>query len=211
MKSKLGKIKQQFLIIIVVILAAGDLMIALSNRQLSLKLLPIFLAIVFALMLIVWKAKPLSKLYFCVSALSACFIIGWLISALHIISYKITIYYSMGIKIAGVPIILSLVWAIATLSIYHIFNLTYMNRANKIALVVLLCLCVTTVVDKFAFRYDIWQFNTSLERIVSYIIWAGVASFAIIIMDKLFDKDKSILLASIAPILTIYFWLMTII
>ncbi len=177
-----------------------------------LKLTPIVIASIAALMIIFWDNNPKTKIYLVLAVMAIGTIAEYIGVHTGFIFGEYKYSSVIGFLIWGVPFIIGLLWFIVSLSAWQIANLGKTSTINKILLASGLMVMLDLVLEQFATSYNLWTWKNGLVPILNYVTWFVLALIITSIFSK-FDKSKkiSIFNASILPILALYFWLMLIV
>lgn len=204
--------EQAVLIIVSIFLLAGVVQQAIGLTYV-LKLTPIILATVTALMIIFWGIEPRKKVILSFIVI----FIGILVETIGVKTGLLFGDYSyglvLGFKLFGVPLAIGVTWLMVTMSAWQIA--TYdksLNIYKSYTLAGLLIIMFDLVLEQFAITYGLWRWAGNTVPIYNYFSWLFVSLIIFYIYYKLSPKwQPSIFIAGILPLMSVFFWLMLII
>lgn len=207
------KYKEQIMLgLLGFLLIAGVVQYALGLTYV-LKLTPIIIALITAVMLIFWGIEPKKK----VMLSFAVIIIGITVEIIGVKTGLLFGDYSygavLGYKILGVPFVIGITWLLVTMSAWQIALLNdSLNIYKKFALAGLLVIMFDLVLEQFAITYGLWVWVDNSVPLFNYVTWWVVSFVIFIIYHRLAPKwQPSIFVAGILPLMAIFFWLMLLI
>ena len=126
------------------------------------------------------------------------FLAGWLV---HLLGYHSGFPFgnyqygpSLGFRIAGVPIIMGVLWVILVYCAGSITRKIPMVKVGKAMIGALLIVLMDVTIEPAALRYDFWDWYGQQVPLVNYIAWF-VISFIMLIIFHLTRFRKSNLVA----------------
>lgn len=187
---------------------AGVIQYALELTYI-LRLMPIFLAVMAAIMLVVWKAPPRTKAALAVSVVVTGYIIeligvhtGWLFG-------DYTYGTTLGVKMFGVPVTIGLTWLMVTLSAWHIVGYGNLKTLHKFLLAGALVVMLDLILEQFAVSFGLWSWRGGDIPLYNYICWFGFSQLFFGLYHIFIKKFvPNIFVASLLPMMAIFFWLM---
>lgn len=139
------------------------------------------------LTLIFWNSPKLSNLLF---ALIIPFFIGMFTEYLGVnfgLIFGIYQYgQSLGYKIAGVPLMIGVNWAILVYCTAAIVKKIHKNLIISSILGAVLMVALDVIIEVSAPRFDFWQFKDGIIPLQNYIGWLGTAFIAHILFQKVY-------------------------
>jgi putative membrane protein len=201
--------QQQILIGIVAFMMLAGAVQHVFGLTYVLRLFPIFLAILTAIVLLVQDLPPRRK----AAMVLIVVISGFLVELIGIHSGLIFGNYTygsvMGYKIWGVPLTIGLTWLLVTLSAWNIVQYGKIPKAQKFILAGMLVVTLDLVLEQFAISAGLWAWSGGEIPIYNYVCWFLVGQMYFGLYNYLFKKFiPSIFVASLLPMMACFFWLM---
>jgi putative membrane protein len=132
------------------------------------------------IILILWNIDDFSKKV--LVAFSIPFVIGFLTEFLGVNFGLIFGSYSygdnLGLKIAGVPLIICLNWAVLTIITADLSSLIHKNTIVQSLLGGLIMMLLDIIIEVSAPRLDFWEFENNSIPLKNYIAWFIIGSIA---------------------------------
>lgn len=157
---------------------SGILGILSSNSDWFLKLTPINLSMY--VILIIWNTKNLRNTF--LLAFFIPFIIGFITEYLGVNYGLIFGSYSygdnLGLKLAGVPLMICVNWAVLTIITADISSIIHKNIFVQSLLGGFIMMLLDCMIEVSAPRFDFWVFENSVIPIKNYIAWFIIGSIA---------------------------------
>lgn len=200
-----------FVAITAFILFAGFLQVAFGLSYV-LRVLPILLTVLVSIAVIFWDAPIKPKLI----ASGIVVVSTYILEVIGVNTGLLFGDYSysnlLGFKLFGVPVTIGLTWLLVTLSAWHIvaFNKNT-TTLQKFLLGGVLVVMFDLILEQFATAYGLWAWKGDIP-LYNYICWfvIGIGCFAV--FKWLTPKfTPSIYIASLLPLMGIFFWLMLVI
>ena len=174
-----------------------------------LRLTPVVIGIIAALVMLYWHAPPRRK----ASLIMVAFLVGFIAEIVGVNTGLLFGDYTygsvMGLKIAGVPILIGITWALVTIAAWQIVSMSPYSRGAKIFLAACLVVIFDLILEQYATAFGLWQWDGGIIPLKNYISWFIVAA-AITTSYSLVAKQSkpNIYGACVLPVLALYFWLM---
>lgn len=171
--------------------------------------MPIFLAIMAAIMLIVWQAPPRAKVALAASVVVTGYIIELIGVHTHIIFGNYSYGSAMGYRLWGVPVTIGITWLMVTLSAWHIVQFGKLKTYQKFLLAGLLVIMLDLILEQFAVSYGLWAWRGGDIPLYNYICWFGFSQLFFAMYHFFIKKFvPNIYIASLLPMMATFFWLM---
>ena len=174
-----------------------------------LPLTPIMLAVLTALVLLVWDLSPRKKAILVTSVIVS----GFIIELIGVHSGFLFGDYNygtvLGFRLAGVPITIGLTWFLVTLSAWHIVGFGQLSIRNKFLLAGALVVMFDLVLEQFAVASGLWAWQGGTIPLYNYICWFLLSELFFFVYYR-FTKlaEPSLFIAGQLPLMAIFFWLM---
>jgi putative membrane protein len=185
---------------------SGILGILSSNSEWFLKLTPINLSMY--VILILWNIDDFSKKV--LVAFSIPFVIGFLTEFLGVNFGLIFGSYSygdnLGLKIAGVPLIICLNWAVLTIITADLSSLIHKNTIVQSLLGGFIMMLLDIIIEVSAPRLDFWEFENNTIPLKNYIAWFIIGSIAHYLYRQINIKTNKKVSIHIFVAITIFFF-----
>lgn len=196
----------------IILLLATSVVAAAFNFDTILNLTPILLAVIAAIMLVIWDAPLKRKL----ATLGGIIIAGYLVELIGVHTGLLFGDYSygtiMGFRLWGVPIVIGLTWFIVTLSAWHIARFGKQSQQSSFLLAAGLVLMFDLLLEQFATVYGLWSWQDGSVPLYNYVCWFVLSLVAFWVYHRFTRKaEPSIFIAGQLPVLAVYFWLMILI
>lgn len=212
MKKHWQDYKQQTLLIVTTSLLLLDTIFVKLGYDFAVKIIPILMAIIASICLIYWQTKVNKKAVGFLVFLLAWFLTEVLLTKVVLNNSEFSYGILFGFKLLGIPIVIGLMWFSAFLSSITIVSYGDINNIKKYTLAVFLMLMFTMTFNQFASVFNILQWANGRVSFIYYLIWILFSLTVIFIIDKHVKINKpSIYIASILPVMSIYFWLLALI
>jgi hypothetical protein len=167
------------------------------------------MAAIVSICLFYWQAKVNKKIIGFFAFISSWFLTEILIVKIVFDTNEFSYGSLLGFKMLGVPIAIGLIWFIAFLSSISITSYGNLNNVKKYSLAAFLILMFTLTFHQFAGSFNILQWVGGQAPFIFYLIWALFSLTAVFLIDKYVKINRpSIFIASMLPVLSIYFWLL---
>lgn len=157
---------------------SGILGILSSNSEWFLKLTPINLSMY--VILIIWCAKHIRNTF--LLAFFIPFVIGFITEYLGVNYGLIFGSYSygdnLGLKLAGVPLMICVNWAVLTIITADISSILHKNIFAQSLLGGFIMMLLDLMIEVSAPRFDFWAFENSVIPIKNYVAWFIIGSIA---------------------------------
>ena len=185
---------------------SGILGILSTYSDWFLKLTPINLSMY--VILILWNIDDFSKKV--LVAFSIPFVIGFLTEFLGVNFGLIFGSYSygdnLGLKIAGVPLMICLNWAVLTIITADLTSILHNNTVVQSLLGGFIMMLLDIMIEVSAPRFDFWEFENSIIPIKNYIAWFVIGSIAHYLYRQTNIKTNKKLSIHIFVAITIFFF-----
>ena len=185
---------------------SGILGILSTYSDWFLKLTPINLSMY--VILILWNIDDFSKKV--LVAFSIPFVIGFLTEFLGVNFGLIFGSYSygdnLGLKIAGVPLMICLNWAVLTIITADLSSILHNNTVVQSLLGGFIMMLLDIMIEVSAPRFDFWEFENSIIPIKNYIAWFVIGSIAHYLYRQTNIKTNKKLSIHIFVAITIFFF-----
>ena len=185
---------------------SGILGILSTYSDWFLKLTPINLSMY--VILILWNIDDFSKKV--LVAFSIPFVIGFLTEFLGVNFGLIFGSYSygdnLGLKIAGVPLMICVNWAVLTIITADLSSLLHNNTVVQSLLGGFIMMLLDIMIEVSAPRFDFWEFENSIIPIKNYIAWFVIGSIAHYLYRQTNIKTNKKLSIHIFVAITIFFF-----
>ena len=157
---------------------SGILGILSSNSEWFLKLTPINLSMY--VILIIWCAEHIRNTF--LLAFFIPFVIGFITEYLGVNYGLIFGSYSygdnLGLKLAGVPLMICVNWAVLTIITADISSILHKNIFVQSLLGGFIMMLLDLMIEVSAPRFDFWAFENSVIPIKNYVAWFIIGSIA---------------------------------
>lgn len=157
---------------------SGILGILSSNSEWFLKLTPINLSMY--VILIIWSAEHIRNTF--LLAFFIPFVIGFITEYLGVNYGLIFGSYSygdnLGLKLAGVPLMICVNWAVLTIITADISSILHKNIFAQSLLGGFIMMLLDLMIEVSAPRFDFWAFENSVIPIKNYVAWFIIGSIA---------------------------------
>ncbi len=185
---------------------SGILGILSTYSDWFLKLTPINLSMY--VILILWNIDDFSKKV--LVAFSIPFVIGFLTEFLGVNFGLIFGSYSygdnLGLKIAGVPLMICVNWAVLTIITADLSSILHNNTVVQSLLGGFIMMLLDIMIEVSAPRFDFWEFENSIIPIKNYIAWFVIGSIAHYLYRQTNIKTNKKLSIHIFVAITIFFF-----
>ena len=167
----LDKLRIPLLILVALTLTGGLVAIPLLHSKVSFGWFPILILLICALLLVLYHKGNRKRI---ILALTIVGIMGWVVEAIGVNSVSIFGYYTfgerLGPKIFGVPLLVSVGWAMVA---YMAFLATSMLPLNNRRLTASAGLMVffDIMLEPSASRLGLWQFKNNDVPFQNYVVW----------------------------------------
>ena len=208
-KSIWGDNRDNVLVIISAIILLADVIAQWMGFAPAAKLLPLILAVFVGLGLYYWEESSRKKVLILVVAILASFLIGLIDLKIYFPFGHSSFGSVLGFKVLGVPFGLGLLWLLATISAWQIVNFGRLTRFNKYFLAGGLAIMFSLVLEQFASSFSLWSWRSGQMPALNFAGWLALSGVTFYLYDRYLKPLKpSLYLASLLPMLSIYFWLM---
>jgi putative membrane protein len=82
---------------------------------------------------------------------------------------------ALGYQLLGVPLIISINWAMLICAGIRIVSSTFANKLTVLIVAALLVTGIDLLIEQVASKLDFWQFETGVPDLHNYLGWIGVA------------------------------------
>ncbi len=138
------------------------------------------LSLLLSFFMLIWHVKPLNLKF--IIALSIPFVIGFVAEALGVnfglIFGNYTYGNNLGVKIAGVPLLICFNWALLTIATADVAKYISKNIWIKALIAAALMTGIDVILEVSAPRFDFWEFENGIVPIQNYIGWFCTAFLA---------------------------------
>jgi len=185
---------------------SGILGILSTYSDWFLRLTPINLSMY--VILILWNIDDFSKKV--LVAFSIPFVIGFLTEFLGVNFGLIFGSYSygdnLGLKIAGVPLIICLNWAVLTIITADLSSLIHKNTIVQSLIGGFIMMLLDIIIEVSAPRLDFWEFENNTIPLKNYIAWFIIGSIAHYLYRQINIKTNKKVSIHIFVAITIFFF-----
>jgi putative membrane protein len=177
-----------------------------------LKLTPLFIGIMAALVVLFWGIDHAIRLKVSLIAIT----IGMIAEIIGVNTGLLFGDYSyspqaLGIKIFGVPLLVGIMWLLVTVSAWQIVQLGSFGRWPTIIMASWIVVIFDLLLEQYATAFGLWSWQGGVIPLLNYISWYFVSTIIFISYSYLIKANKvSIYGLSSIPLMMIYFWLMLI-
>ena len=189
-------------------LLAGAVQVAFDISYV-LTLTPVLLALITAMMLVVWDVALRTKTLIAAAVLVAGYVVeligvhtGWLFG-------DYTYGTGLGFKAFGVPLAIGLAWFIVTLSAWHIVGFGKRRGIVSFLLAGGLVVMFDLLLEQFAIVYGLWSWQGGDVPLYNYLCWFGISLVFFGLYQRFTRKaEPSLFIAGQLPLLALFFWTM---
>ena len=157
---------------------SGILGIMSSASAIFLALTPLYLSLNFIIILFSLKDNPNRVIL----AISIPIFLGFITEVLGV---NFDLFYgsytygeNLGLKIYGVPLVISLNWCLLTIVSADVAKLIAQNKGIRILIGALIMVLLDFLIEISAPRFDFWVFKDEIVPLQNYFAWFIVASIA---------------------------------
>ncbi len=174
-----------------------------------LALTPVVIGILTAVTLLYWSAPARPKAALFIIAFS----IGMIAEIIGINSGVLFGDYAygsaLGLKIAGVPLLIGITWALVTVAAWQLVSFSGFSRLAKVLLAAGVIVMFDLVLEQYATAFGLWQWQDGIIPLKNYITWFVVGTILLSLYAKYSKQDKPSLYGATAlPLIALYFWCM---
>lgn len=112
---------------------------------------------------------------------------------------------NLGVKIAGVPIIIAINWAIVTIGAAHCSALLSINKITRMIIAAFLMVLFDFILEPVAIKSDFWKWEGGIIPIYNYFCWFFVGLFLQIIYFSKIKHNSNKVIIALFLIMTIFF------
>ena len=185
---------------------SGILGILSSNSEWFLKLTPINLSMY--VILIIWCAEHIRNTF--LLAFFIPFVIGFITEYLGVNYGLIFGSYSygdnLGLKLAGVPLMICVNWAVLTIITADISSILNKNIFVQSLLGGFIMMLLDLMIEVSAPRFDFWAFENSVIPIKNYVAWFIIGSIAHYLYRQINTNTNKKVSIHIFVAITIFFF-----
>jgi putative membrane protein len=204
--------KQQISVVLTAVFLTLGVLQYLIGWQYVLKLTPLVIGIITALVVLFWDINYMQRLKASIVAI----LIGFTAEVIGVNTGLLFGEYqysnqALGLKILGVPILVGIMWLLVSASAWQIALLGNFNKWLTVILASAITVMFDLVLEQYATAYGLWTWQGGEIPLLNYVSWFFV-SMLIFVCFKFIIKDNKVSLYGVSalPIMMIYFWLMLI-
>ena len=112
---------------------------------------------------------------------------------------------NLGVKIAGVPVIIAINWAIVTIGAAHCSALLSANKLARMIIAAFLMLLFDFILEPVAIKSGFWNWEGGLIPAYNYICWFFIGLFLQIIYFSKIKHDSNKVIISLFLLMTVFF------
>jgi bisanhydrobacterioruberin hydratase len=112
---------------------------------------------------------------------------------------------NLGVKIAGVPVIIAINWAIVTIGAAHCSALLSANKLARMIIAAFLMLLFDFILEPVAIKSGFWNWEGGLIPAYNYICWFFIGLFLHIIYFSKIKHDSNKVIIALFLIMTVFF------
>ena len=112
---------------------------------------------------------------------------------------------NLGVKIAGVPVIIAINWAIVTIGAAHCSALLSANKLARMIIAAFLMLLFDFILEPVAIKSGFWNWEGGLIPAYNYICWFFIGLFLQIIYFSKIKHDSNKVIIALFLIMTVFF------
>jgi putative membrane protein len=209
MRKIWAEYEQEVLIVSVSLVLLLDVLAFGLGYGFAVKALPVLITLIAALILFVWQTQPLSKVKIACAVIIGSYLITLIATKADALLAGISYGNILGLKILGVPFVMGILWLLISISSWHIVNFGNLSTVKKYILGIFIILMFDLILEQSAAALSLWSWQHGQILLSNYFIWSLIALLTFLIIDRISRKFKpSLFIASLLPVLSIYFWLM---
>lgn len=191
-----------------ILLFAGVVQYVLGLRYV-LALTPVAIGILTAVTLVYWSAPARTKVTLFIIA----FAVGMIAEIIGINSAILFGDYTygsvLGLKIAGVPLLIGITWAFVTVAAWQLVSFSSFGRLSKVLLAAGVIVMFDLVLEQYATAFGLWQWQNGVIPLKNYVTWFGVGVLLLSLYAKYGRQTKPSLYGACAlPLIALFFWCM---
>jgi putative membrane protein len=177
-----------------------------------LQLTPLAIGVLAACVVLFWAAPPRRKAALVVFA----FLLGMLVEIIGINTGLLFGEYSygsaLGLKIAGVPLLIGITWALVTVSAWQIVSYSVFGKLANVLLAACIVVVFDLVIEQYATAFGLWAWQDGIIPLKNYFTWFVVSLIISGVYARYSKQEKpSIYGAAALPLMAIFFWLMLVV
>ena len=112
---------------------------------------------------------------------------------------------NLGVKIAGVPVIIAINWAIVTIGAAHCSALLSANKLARMIIAAFLMLLFDFILEPVAIKSSFWNWEGGLIPAYNYICWFFIGLFLQIIYFSKIKHDSNKVIIALFLFMTVFF------
>ena len=112
---------------------------------------------------------------------------------------------NLGVKIAGVPVIIAINWAIVTIGAAHCSALLSANKLARMIIAAFLMLLFDFILEPVAMKSGFWNWEGGLIPAYNYICWFFIGLFLQIIYFSKIKHDSNKVIIALFLYMTVFF------
>ena len=112
---------------------------------------------------------------------------------------------NLGVKIAGVPVIIAINWAIVTIGAAHCSALLSANKLARMIIAAFLMLLFDFILEPVAIKSGFWNWEGGLIPAYNYICWFFIGLFLQIIYFSKIKHDSNKVIIALFLLMTVFF------
>ncbi len=112
---------------------------------------------------------------------------------------------NLGVKIAGVPVIIAINWAIVTIGAAHCSALLSANKLARMIIAAFLMLLFDFILEPVAIKSGFWNWEGGLIPAYNYICWFFIGLFLQIIYFSKIKHDSNKVIIALFLFMTVFF------
>ena len=112
---------------------------------------------------------------------------------------------NLGVKMAGVPVIIAINWAIVTIGAAHCSALLSANKLARMIIAAFLMLLFDFILEPVAIKSSFWNWEGGLIPAYNYICWFFIGLFLQIIYFSKIKHDSNKVIIALFLFMTVFF------
>jgi putative membrane protein len=189
-------------------LFAGVVQYAIGWRYV-LALTPLVIGILAALTVLYWHAPAGVK----AALFTIAFSIGMITEIIGVNSGVLfgDYWYGtiLGLKIAGVPILVGITWAYVTIAAWQLVSYSTFSVVGKIIIAAGVIVMFDLLLEQYATAFGLWQWQDGIIPLKNYVTWFAVGIVLVSLYARYAQQKKpSLYGASVLPLTALFFWCM---
>lgn len=176
-----------------------------THRALFLSLSPLILILSFCAIVFTLRAPTKPTLTFLLFA----GLVGFIVELIGVNTKLLFGNYhyetNLGLKIAGVPIIIAINWALVTIGAAHCSALLSTNKLIRIIIAAFLMLLFDFILEPVAIKSGFWNWEGGIIPAYNYICWFCTGLFLQIIYFSKIKHDSNKVIIALFLFMTLFF------